>query len=548
MILHRGLDLAGGAHLVYQADLSEIEGKEQSTAVEGVRDIIENRVNALGVSEPVVQTNKSGDNYRIIVEMPGITDVKEAIDRIGDTPVLEFKEQKKEFSEEEKKVREEYNKQAEVTAREILHKVKDATSEEFAELAAEYSEDPGSKDNGGDLSWAKPGMFVPEFEEVLFDKLQDGEFYPELVKTQFGYHIIKRIESRVVTDSSDIEEEIISSQEVQDQEEDQAEAEAEDEAGARPAATDEPASSADQIEVHGAHILIAAKPLTPEFEWENTELSGKQLDKARVVLDNQTGLPQVSLEFNSEGAKLFEEITERNVGDPVAIFLDGLAISIPRVNEKISGGSAVISGDFNLKEARDLAKRLNSGALPVPIELISQTRVGASLGQESIEKSFAAAIIGLLLLALFMIIYYRLPGFLAVIALSIYVIIIVALFKLIPVTLTLAGIAGFILSIGLAVDANVLIFERMKEELRAGKPLGSSIDEGFKRAWSSIRDSNVSSLITAFILIWFGTSMIKGFAITLSIGILVSMFSAIVITRTFLKLCAGIIKKDFLWG
>jgi preprotein translocase subunit SecD len=252
----------------------------------------------------------------------------------------------------------------------------------------------------------------------------------------------------------------------------------------------------------------------------------------------------VGLEFNDEGKKLFAEITERNVGKLVAIYLDHLPISVPVVNEVIRDGRAVISGGSfegaeGLKEAKLLAQRLNAGALPVPIKLISQQSVGASLGKASLDKSFFAAIVGLIVLSLFMILYYRLPGLLAVFSLGIYIMIVISLFELIPITLTLAGIAGFILSIGMAVDANVLIFERMKEELRAGKPLSLAIEEGFVRAWTSIRDSNISSLIICLILFYFGTSIIEGFALTLGIGILISMFSAIIITRTFLRIIGG---------
>ena len=252
-------------------------------------------------------------------------------------------------------------------------------------------------------------------------------------------------------------------------------------------------------------------------------------------MDPTTGIPQVSLEFDSEGSDLFAEITKRNNGKLVAIFLDGFPISIPRVNEPILTGKAVISGSFSIQDAKTLTQRLNAGALPVPISLISQTTVGASLGNVSVAKSLRAGLWGLLIVALFMILYYRLPGVLAVLALIVYVTVLLALFKLIPVTLTLAGIAGVILSIGMAVDANVLIFERLKEELRSGRDLASAIDEGFARAWTSIRDSNISSIITCVILFWFGSSVIKGFALTLCIGIIISMFSAIVITRKFLK-------------
>jgi preprotein translocase subunit SecD len=259
------------------------------------------------------------------------------------------------------------------------------------------------------------------------------------------------------------------------------------------------------------------------------------LERAEVVTDGQTGAVQVSLKFNDEGKKLFADLTEKHVGKPIAIFLDGVPISIPTVQQAIRDGKAVITGNFVVAEAKLLSQRLNAGALPVPVELISQQSVGATLGKISLEQSLKAGIFGILLVMIFMIGFYRLPGFLATIALTVYIALTLAIFKLIGVTLTLAGIAGFILSIGMAVDANVLIFERMKEELRDGKSLKAAVEEGFVRAWLSIRDGNVSTLISCVVLIWLGSGFIQGFAVTLSIGILVSMFTAITITRIMLR-------------
>ena len=233
----------------------------------------------------------------------------------------------------------------------------------------------------------------------------------------------------------------------------------------------------------------------------------------------------------------------------MAIFLDGQIISAPTVSEAISQGHAVISGSgtgFSLPDARDLSRRLNAGALPIPIELVLQQLVGASLGQNSLAQSLNAGIIGIIIVALFMIIVYRLPGFLSVIALAIYGIILLAVFKYVPVTLTLAGIAGVILSFGMAVDANVLIFERLKEEIAAGKPLDLAIAESFRRAWSSIRAGNLSTLITCFILIWFSTSSIQGFAITLALGIFLSMFTAIVVQNFYGCLPWGVFDSTWL--
>ncbi len=273
----------------------------------------------------------------------------------------------------------------------------------------------------------------------------------------------------------------------------------------------------------------------PQFN--PTGLSGKNLTRATVVFQQQgVGSPQVSLEFDDEGRKLFAEITERSVGKRVAIMIDGVIISAPVVQEKITEGNAVITGNFTVDEAKELARNLNQGALPVPINLVSRQTVGATLGQESVQKSLVAGIIGLIAVAVFMIGFYRFPGLLATASLLIYAVIALAIFKLIPVTLTLAGVAGFIMSIGMAVDANVLIFERLREELREGKDLSLAIENGFRGAWSSIRDSNISSIITCIILYAFGSSLVKGFALTLGIGVVVSMFTAITVTRTFLRL------------
>ncbi|MDZ7799098.1 MAG: protein translocase subunit SecD [Patescibacteria group bacterium] len=494
--IHLGLDLQGGTHLVYQADTSKIEEAEKASALEGVRDVIERRVNTFGVSEPVVQTNKSGDDWRVIVELPGVTEVNQAVEMIGKTPLLEFKKQPPpvELTPEQKQKIEEYNEEAKNKAQEILDQ---ATPENFSTLAKEKSEDPGSQEQGGDLGFFKKGEMVPAFEQAIFEKAKIGQVYPELVETDFGYHIILKTEEK---------------------------------------------GEGENKEVKASHILIKKKS---EADYQtnqgliNTGLSGQQLEKAYLQFNNQTGEAQVALEFNDEGKELFAQITEENIGNIVGIYLDGSPISMPRVNEKIPDGKAVITGEFSVTEAKELAQRLNSGALPVPITLISQQNIGASLGKISVQKSFFAALLGLAFLALFMIIYYRLPGLISVFALAIYTLLVVAIFKLWSITLTLAGVAGFILSIGMAVDANVLIFERIKEELESDKPLNMAIEEGFKRAWLSIRDSNFSSIITCVILAWFGTSLIKGFAITLGVGILISMFSAIIVTRTFLRLIAG---------
>ena len=494
--VHLGLDLQGGTHLVYDADTSEISSSDKESALDGVRDVIERRVNTLGVTEPLVQTNKSGDQWRVIVELAGIKDVNQAIEKIGETPLLEFREQTtEELPEEQLNAITALNEESKKKATEVLQLVL-ADGADFASLADEHSQDPGNIDlatdekRGGDLDFfARDQLIFLEFSDVVFDELEVDEIYQEIVETQFGYHIIKK---------TGVEEEL----------------------------------------ARASHILFTKQSTEGTTDFTNTGLSGKHLDRAAVTFDPTTNEPQVSLEFDDEGKDLFAEITERNIGKVVGIYLDGSPISIPRVNQVIEDGSAVITGSFTLEESKLLAQRLNAGALPVPIVLVSQQNIGATLGALSVEKSLVAGIIGLILVAIFMIVYYRLPGIISVCALIIYSLLALAVFKLIPVTMTLAGVGGFILSIGMAVDANVLIFERTKEELYEGKNLRLATDEGFKRAWPSIRDSNVSTLITTIILAWLGTSVVKGFAITLGIGVLLSMFSAITVTRTFLRLIA----------
>ena len=507
-----GLDLKGGSRLIYEADMKPIPSKERDLALDGVRDVVERRINIFGVSEARVMTNKIGDSYRLVIELPGVKDLKQALEWIGKTPFLEFKEQNPvpELTSEQEKEMSDFNKEAEEKAESILEKVKE--EENFEVLAKEYSEDLGSKERGGDLDWFKRGVMIPEFEKVVFDELKQGEVSHDLVKTIFGFHIIKK------TDEREAEEE---------------------------------------KEVKASHILIKTKSKTDfiDFEnwqpWKDTGLDGSKLKTARVEFDSISNEPTVALEFREEGIKLWGEITGRNIKKPLAIFLDGKSIVdtnedgkidgndvyAPIVQGKISSGRAVISGNMTIDEAKVLAKRLQNGALPVNIgEPIYQKTIGPTLGNISFQNSLKAIIIGLLAICVFMIFYYRVPGFLASASLLIYLSILLSLFKLIPVTLTLAGIGGVVLSIGMAVDANVLIFERLKEELKNNRPFPIALEEAFNRAWSAIRDGNFTTLLVAFIMFMLGTSFVKGFALTLSLGILISMFSAIFITKTFLQL------------
>ncbi|MBU3942502.1 protein translocase subunit SecD [Patescibacteria group bacterium] len=409
-----GLDLQGGTHLLYEADLSGVEKDNYDSAMQGLRDIIERRVNMFGVAEPIVQTQQAGETYRLVVELAGIKDPAQAIQMIGKTPFLEFREQK---SQEDRDA--------------IIAKQK-------------------------------------EIQDMTLEEAQQVENW------QLAFE-------------------------------------------------------------------------DPNFQ--STPLTGQYLDKANIVFNQQTGDPLITLDFDTEGADLFAQLTEKNVGKILAIYIDGTAISTPVVNEKITGGSAQITGKFGIEEAKDLARNLNAGALPVPINLISQQSVGPTLGSVSLQQSLKAGLMGFLIVVIFLILFYRIPGLLASLSLGIYVVLIISLFKLIPVTLTLAGIGGFILSIGMAVDANILIFSRMREELKREQSFSVSIEEGFRRSWPSIRDGNLTTLIVALILFTLGTSFIKGFALTLSIGIIVSMFSAIFITRNLLRLFVNtkLEKIKFLW-
>lgn len=383
-----GLDLQGGTQLTYKVVMDDVKTDLRDDAFESSRNIIERRINLLGVSEPVIQTLKVSDEYRIIVDLPGVSNVSQAIDLIGQTAQLTF--------------------------------------------------------------WEGDGTPVASESGEITDPLY-------LVMGQ----------------------------------------------------------------------LIGSNPAP-------TDLTGKDLQNATVVFDQTSGQPQVQIQFTNEGAQKFSEITKRNLGQVVAIALDNQVISAPVVQSEIVNGTAVISGSFTPDEAKGLSIALNGGALPAPLEVIAQKTVGPSLGIDSLQKSLFAALIGLISIIFFMIYIYKKEGIIAAVALAIYTIIVLFIFKLIPVTLTLAGIAGFILSIGMAVDANILIFERMKEELRRGKPRDIAIKNGFSRAWTSIRDSNITSIITTIILFYFGTGIVRGFALTLFIGIVVSMFSAITITKNML--------------
>jgi protein-export membrane protein SecD len=598
-----GLDLQGGTHLEYVADLSEVADEDKTGSMEGVRDVIERRVNQMGVSEPLVQTARSGEQYRLTVELAGIRDINEAIKMIGETPILEFRIQNEEA---DRSLTEEEYTQIEVENVKRMEKVQTAldrvkAGESLGDVARELSEDPLSQASDGDLGWLVENNSHPHLVEVFQDLepgLNDGiiddgaRFYiAELLeKRDAGQevrasHILVQWKEAAQSGSEATKEEAYAKiqsikEEVTSENFDEKAMEYSEEPGAGQTAGDlswfrrgamvesfedaafslETGGISDIIETaFGYHILkktgerelsdvhvraaifdkLNASDIVNREPWIRTELTGKQLERAMLDFDQQTGVPHVTLEFDSEGTDLFATLTRENVGNSIAIYLDGEPISIPTVQQEIPSGQAVISGSFTIDEAKLLAQRLQAGALPVPIEIIAQQSVGPVLGAESVAKSVKAGLFGFLLVIIFMILFYRLPGLVSVFALGFYGAIIFAIFKLVPVTLSLSGIAGFILSLGIVIDANVLIFERLKEELKTDKTMMASVDEAFRRAWTSIRDGNVTTLIVCFILYTFTSSLIKGFALTLGIGILLSMFTAIVVTKTILKLVAA---------
>ncbi|MEF3692035.1 MAG: protein translocase subunit SecD [Candidatus Moraniibacteriota bacterium] len=510
-----GLDLQGGYRLEYEIDDSKIDDDKKEEALQAAQDVLERKVNATGTSEALIQS-VPGNPPRIIVEYPGAEAANELKDKIKETPFLEFKEEKNE--EEQQAEIEKYNsmfassnEQTKIKAQEKIDKIKSGTS--YETLIEELNNDPTSGGRKEDLGFVKKDMLPEPLNEAVFIKgINDGEVYPELLETDFGWHILKKLEER---------------------------------------------GEGDEKEVNLEHIVFAkqtAEMYREYWIYKETGLSGKNLkDTAVVFTDKGLSEPQVQLKFDEEGKNIFAEITKRNIGKSVAIYLDGEIISAPVVQTEITNGEAVITGNFTVDEAKELKSRLNEGALPVPIKLVSQQSVGATLGKISLEKSLKAGIAGLAIVSIFMILYYRLLGVVATLALFVYAAMMIAIFKLSgtlsdwPITLSLSGIAGFILSIGMAVDANILIFERIREELKKERGLEGAFNEGFRRAWTSIRDGNYSTIITSLILIWMGTGFIKGFAVILVIGVLFSMFTAIVLVKIILQFIVGNWLEKRLW-
>jgi len=392
-----GLDLKGGSHLVYSIDLSKKDpAQSDADVIAGVKDKIERRVNAYGVTEPIVQTISNDRGSFVLIQLPGVTDIDQAIKLIGQTAELDFRE-----------------------------------------------------------------LMVDSSGQAVLD-----------ANGKEQWTITKAIGS-------------------------------------------------DGVE---------------------RELTGKYLKpNAQVILNQQTNAPEVAFEWNSEGAVLFEQITQRNLQKPLGIFLDNQLISAPTVQAVIKD-KGVITG-LTLEAARTLSIQLNSGSLDVPLTIVERRDIGATLGEDSLKKSLEAGIIGAAMVIIFMIAYYRFSGLMACLALVVYVVLNLAVFKLIPVVLTLPGIAGFLVSVGMGVDGNVLVAERLKEELRRGRTLGAAIEESFRQSWSAILDANVTVFIACIVLYWlgntFGNFLVLGFATTLFIGTALSMFTQVTVTRTFLRTIVG---------
>jgi preprotein translocase subunit SecD len=442
-----GLDLQGGLQLVLQAEPRNPENPVTAEQLGAARNILEDRANGTGASEPVVQT---AEGNRILVELPGIQNLEEASNIIQQTAFLEI-----------------------------------------------VSSGSVPIPEGTYICTTEGCPSAAQLSVLASPTVPSAQPTPTVAATA------------AVTGTGSI------------------------------TATQTVSGTA------GAGTTTAAATPTPVSQTYETIVTGDQVDGSRVQMqfNPTTGQPVVAFALKGNGPSVFGDFTQKNVGNYMPIVLDKKVISSPRIESPIPGGNGQITG-LTATEARALALQLKYGALPVSLRPIESRKISATLGKEAIDKSITAGIIGLSLVVLFMIVYYRLPGVLASLALIIYSLITYAIFKLVPVTLTLAGIAGFILSIGMAVDANVLIFARLKEELRSGKTLSAAVEAGFDHAWPSIRDSNVSTLITCAILFWFGStfggaSIIKGFALTLAIGVIVSLFSAITVTRTFLRAIIG---------
>ena len=570
-----GLDLQGGSHLVYQSDIRDLlEQPVEPTAdqMEGLRQVIERRINSSGLGEPILQVLGSD---RLLVQIPGVSDPDTIKDLIGETAQLEFKHRMTAIA-----------KQIEFEPGEIIgfsvtakatgdaatptpetrgNTESSTTSTESTTdnlAASETTTDSGVEEQIQipqlEISFSESGKakfdgIVGELRDSLVPLTGSGAVFPdalllsvaggEFPELQIPYQPMAFVPElgqaiplggdplvQEVLDSNNYTVNLVSSM----------------------TDTTDPIGQAREQFSEDATLQIGI--LKGRVD-EDIGLTGENLARAYPGQHQGSGIPIVNIEFNSEGTKTFAEITTKIAGtsDVLAIFLDEEELIAPGVTQPITGGTAFIQGhDFTIDRVRNISLLLEGGRLPVPITLIQERDIDAILGKDSLEKSVRAGFIGLALVLLFMMLYYRVPGFMAALALLIYASLLLTIFKLLPVTLTLAGVAAAILSIGMAVDGNILIFERMKEEMRAGRTLLSSVNIGFNRAWPAIRDSNVSTLITSAILFWFsdtlGATIVQGFAATLAIGVMLSMFSAIVVSRTLLRIVAiTVIGKKLAW-
>lgn len=739
-----GLDLQGGTHLDYRVDTSKIPAADVDKVVAGVRDVIERRVNGLGVAEPNIFESRVGDERHIVVELAGIKDIEQAKAIVGKTIQLEFKEQNTQIDpnektrvekkaqdflsaliaktkegktftevfsdfEEKPKITMEEDKdwvwesdvgdnfkpvialkagevfpsliqptqgdyyvdssgslaakqglyvaqllakeenvdrtienaeerkashiliaysgaqsadakitrskdEAEKRANEIL-KLASAKDADFAKIAKENSDDASVATNSGELGFFKKDAMVKEFSEAAFGATKVG-LIPQVIKTDFGYHIIKLEEIKAASTEKKKETRVKMDKAFFSTAPDGWKATGLTGQHFRRADVgSDPTTMRPIVNIYFTQTAVAEKSinwwqligyivaLSAGIAFISSALGlfigdkSKSLKRDKIILvlsavmlaaatygitiiNQQIAADKASTdktateaaaddkasaasETDKAGVQLFAELTQRNLHKPIAIFLDGLPIIdtngdgvinemdpayAPVVQSAITNGQAVISGLSSYEQAKSLVNNLNTGAIPAPVKLSGQYTVGATLGATALSQSLQAGVIGLILVMIFMILFYRLPGAIASVALVIYGVLLVAVLQFLGVVLTLAGIAGVILSIGMAVDANILIFERMKEELLLGKTLARGVEDGFARAWTSIRDSNASSLITCAILFWFGSSLIQGFALTLGVGIAISMFTAITVSRTFMRGIVNWVKNLWLYG
>ncbi|MQG06995.1 MAG: protein translocase subunit SecD [SAR202 cluster bacterium] len=527
--LKLGLDLQGGSHLVYQSDLKNENGESippDKTQMQALIKTIERRVNSSGLGEPIIQL--LGDD-RLLIQLPGITDPERAKNLIGETARLEFKHRYTDASDPVDTV------------------INEGVLTSYVGLYPTSTSEVDAKNNSTDKKDGEPDPVAPPLG--VFVKFSENSYS---VFKQLHENIVQSLES---PGYDRLQVEVSGNDDVRRFEL----------LGTFITETSEESEFVFMIPSNYYKSVEEAKNAlgeSPKFELlsillgqrdEVIGLTGENLERAYPGQHQQTNKPIINIEFNEDGTRKFAELTTEIAGtnDRIAIFLDQDELISPVVNQPILGGAAFIDGPtFTIDRVNDLALMLESGRLPVPIKLLQERDVDAVLGADSLSKSYYAAGVGLLLVVVFMILYYRIPGLFASIALFFYCLLVIAVFKLLSVTLTLSGIAAAILSVGMAVDANILIFERLKEELRLGRTLSMAVNMGFSKAWPAIRDSNISTLITCLILFWFadqlGATIVKGFAVTLSIGVIISMISALLITQTILKVASNSLLSKFL--